>query len=312
VKYLVTGGAGFIGSHLVAALRRDGADVRVLDDFSSGKHENLAAIDRLGGSGRIEVIEGDLRNQAIVREAVRGVEVIFHEAAFVSVPASIEDPSECFGVNCTGTLTLLEAARAAAVRRVVLASSAAVYGDSSELPLTETSPARPLSPYAASKLVDEIYATLYTKALDLEVCALRYFNVFGPRQRPDSHYAAAVPIFIRRLLRKEPPTIFGDGGQTRDLISVRDVVRANLTAAAHPAAAGEVFNVCTGRKTRILELVDALRELIPNAPATVFGPARTGDIYESIGSPAKAKAILGFEAETSLFTGLKETVEWMR
>jgi nucleoside-diphosphate-sugar epimerase len=312
MRYLVTGGAGFIGSHLVTALRRTGAEVRVLDDFSSGKPENLAASEGLGNRGTMTVIEGDLRDQAIVTEAVRGVEVIFHEAAFVSVPASIENPSECFGVNCTGTLTLLEAARAAAVRRVVLASSAAVYGDSSELPLTETTAARPLSPYAASKLVDEIYAALYTRTLGLEVCALRYFNVFGPRQRPDTQYAAAVPIFIRRLLRQEPPTIFGDGGQTRDLISVRDVVRANLMAAVHPAAAGEVFNVCTGRKTRILDLVEALRELIPNAPATVFGPARTGDIYESIGSPAKARAKLGFEAETSLIEGLKETVEWMQ
>jgi UDP-glucose 4-epimerase len=312
MRYLVTGGAGFIGSHLVAALHGDGAEIRVLDDFSSGKSENLAAIDRPGSRGRLEVIEGDLRDQEVVAQAVRGVEVIFHEAAFVSVPASIENPSECFGVNCTGTVTLLEAARAAAVRRVVLASSAAVYGDSSELPLTENAAARPLSPYAASKLVDEIYATLYTKTLGLEVCGLRYFNVFGPRQRPDTQYAAAVPIFIRQLLRKEPPTIFGDGGQTRDLIAVRDVVRANLMAAAHPAAAGEVFNVCTGRKTRILDLLDALRELIPNAPATVFGPARTGDIYESVGSPAKAKAILGFEAETPLLVGLKETVEWMQ
>jgi nucleoside-diphosphate-sugar epimerase len=312
MKYLVTGGAGFIGSHLVAALRGEGAVVRVLDDFSTGKHENLTGIDGPGSPGLLEVIEGDLRQQAIVREAVRGVEVIFHEAAFVSVPASIENPSECFGVNCTGLLTLLDAARAAAVRRVVLASSAAVYGDSTELPLTENAVARPLSPYAASKLVDEIYATLYTKALGLEVCALRYFNVFGPRQRPDTQYAAAVPIFIRQLLRKEPPTIFGDGGQTRDLIAIRDVVRANLIAAEHPAAAGEVFNVCTGRKTRILDLMEALRELIPNAPATVFGPARTGDIYESIGSPVKAKAILGFEAETPLLVGLKETVEWMQ
>jgi nucleoside-diphosphate-sugar epimerase len=312
MRYLVTGGAGFIGSHLVAALHGDGAEIRVLDDFSSGKSENLAAIDRPGSRGRLEVIEGDLRDQEVVAQAVRGVEVIFHEAAFVSVPASIENPSECFGVNCTGTVTLLEAARAAAVRRVVLASSAAVYGDSSELPLTENAAARPLSPYAASKLVDEIYATLYTKTLGLEVCGLRYFNVLGPRQRPDTQYAAAVPIFIRQLLRKEPPTIFGDGGQTRDLIAVRDVVRANLMAAAHPAAAGEVFNVCTGRKTRILDLLDALRELIPNAPATVFGPARTGDIYESVGSPAKAKAILGFEAETPLLVGLKETVEWMQ
>jgi nucleoside-diphosphate-sugar epimerase len=312
MSYLVTGGAGFIGSHLVAALRETGAEVRVLDDFSSGKPENLAASDGPGSPGRIEVIEGDLRDQAIVQEAVRGVDVIFHEAAFVSVPASIDDPGRCFGVNCTGTLMLLEAARAAAVRRVVLASSAAVYGDSKELPLTENTTARPLSPYAASKLVDEIYAASYTQALGLEVCALRYFNVFGPRQQPDTPYAAAVPIFIRRLLQNEPPTIFGDGGQTRDLIFVRDVVRANLAAAVHPAAAGDVFNVCTGRKTRILDLVEALRELIPNAPAPVFGPARAGDIYESTGSPAKAKQLLGFEADTTLLAGLKETVEWMQ
>jgi nucleoside-diphosphate-sugar epimerase len=312
MSYLVTGGAGFIGSHLVAALRGTGAEVRVLDDFSSGKQENLPESEGPGSQGRLQVIEGDIRDQSIVKEAVRGVEVIFHEAAFVSVPASIEDPGACFGVNCTGTLTLLEAARGAGVRRVVLASSAAVYGDSSELPLTEISPARPLSPYAASKLVDEIYATSYTQALGLDVCALRYFNVFGPRQRPDSQYAAVVPIFIHRMLQKEPPTIFGDGAQTRDLISVRDVVRANLVAAAHPAAAGEVFNVCTGRKTRVLDLVEALRELIPNAPATVFGPARAGDIYESIGSPVKAKQLLGFEADTTLLAGLKETVEWMQ
>lgn len=312
MRYLVTGGAGFIGSHLVAALKADGADVRVLDDFSSGKKENLAAVELQGGPTRIEVIEGDLRDRAAVAEAVRGTEVVFHEAAFVSVPASMEDPSECFGVNCTGALTLLDAARAAGVRRVVLASSAAVYGDSNEQPLTESSRTRPLSPYAASKLVDEIYAALYTTALGLEVCALRYFNVFGPRQRPDTQYAAAVPIFIRQLLRREAATIFGDGGQTRDLISVRDVVRANLAAAVHPSAPGEVFNVCTGHKTRIIDLVDALRELIPNAPAPIFGPERQGDIYESVGSPDKARSMLGFAAETPLQAGLKETVEWMQ
>lgn len=312
MRYLVTGGAGFIGSHLVAALHADGAEVRVLDNFSSGRRENLAAIASLAGANRVEIIQGDLRDDAAVADAVRGVEVIFHEAAFVSVPASMENPNECFSVNCTGTVTLLEAARAAAVRRVVLASSAAVYGDSRAQPLTETNPTRPLSPYAASKLVDEIYAALYTREMGLEVCALRYFNVFGPRQRPDTQYAAAVPIFMRQLLRHEAPTIFGDGGQTRDLIYVGDVVRANLMAATHPSAPGEVYNICTGRKTGILDLVETLRQLIPDAPAAVFGPARTGDIYESVGSPDKAQVLLGFAAETPLGVGLKETVEWMQ
>jgi len=312
MTYLVTGGAGFIGSHVVSTLCKKGAFVRVLDDFSTGKLGNLEAQAASARQGHLEIIEADLRDAAKVAAAVRGVEVIFHEAAFVSVPGSMEEPRECFDVNCAGTLELLEAARMAGVRRVVLASSAAVYGDSQELPLAEQSALRPLSPYAASKLVDEIYAGLYTQALGLEVCALRYFNVFGPRQRPDTQYAAAVPIFIRQLLKKEPPTIFGDGGQTRDLIFVGDVVRANLLAAEHPAAAGQVFNVCTGRKTRILDLVDALYQLIPGAPAPRFAPKRSGDIYESVGSPAKARDMLGLVAQTPLLDGLKETVEWMQ
>ena len=312
MKYLVTGGAGFIGSHIVAALRQQGAGVRVLDDFSSGKRANLETQAEAGRQGTLEVVEADLRDKARLSEAVRGVEVVFHEAAFVSVPASMERPQECFEVNCAGTTALLDAARTAGVRRVVLASSAAVYGDSQELPLAEQSAPRPLSPYAASKLVDEIYASLYTQAMGLEVCALRYFNVFGPRQRPDTQYAAAVPIFIRQLLRQEPPTIFGDGGQTRDLIFVGDVVRANLLAADHAAAAGQVFNVCTGNKTRILDLVEALYELLPGAPKPRFAPSRSGDIYESVGSPARAREVLGFSASTPLLAGLKDTVEWMR
>ena len=263
-------------------------------------------------SGSLEIVEADLRDAARVAEAVRGIEVIFHEAAFVSVPASMERPLECFDVNCTGTLVLLEAARTAGVRRVILASSAAVYGNSQELPLQEQSAPQPPSPYAASKLADEIYASLYTHAMGLEVCALRYFNAFGPRQRPDTQYAAAVPIFIRQMLKQEAPTVFGDGGQTRDLIFVTDVARANLLAAEHPRAAGETFNVCTGRATRILDLIDGLHELIPGAPAPSFAPKRTGDVYESMGSPAKAREVLGFVAQTSLQDGLKETVAWMQ
>lgn len=306
-RYLVTGGAGFIGSHIVRALLQQGADVRVLDNFSTGKRGNLDGL-----SGRLEVLEGDLRDASRVTEAVRGVEVVFHEAAFVSVPQSMEEPSHCFDVNAAGTASLLEAARKAGVRRVVLASSAAVYGDSDALPLVEETPLRPLSPYAASKRVNEIYAQLYTASFGLEVTALRYFNVYGPLQRPDSMYAAAVPIFIRRLLDGQPVTIFGDGGQTRDLIAVRDVVRANLIAAEHPSAPGQIFNICTGGETRIIDLVEVLQDLFPSAPPPVFGAPRPGDIYRSLGSPQKAASLMDFRAEIPLADGLAETAEWMR
>jgi UDP-glucose 4-epimerase len=195
---------------------------------------------------------------------------------------------------------------------VVFASSTAVYGDSDTFPLTEETPLRPLSPYAASKRVDEIYGQLYTTAFGLEVVGLRYFNVYGPRQRPDSHYAAAVPIFIRRLLDGKSITIFGDGGQTRDLIFVGDVVRANFAAAAHPSAPGSVFNICTGQETRIIDLIEILQDLFPSAPAPEFAEPRAGDIYRSIGSPQRAADLLGFRAQTSLEDGLKQTVEWMR
>jgi UDP-N-acetylglucosamine/UDP-N-acetyl-alpha-D-glucosaminouronate 4-epimerase len=311
-RYLVTGGAGFIGSHIVRALLEQGAAVRVLDDFSSGRRANLEGLERSKYPGPLEILEGDLCDTARVAEAVRGVEVIFHEAAFVSVPESMERPRDCFEVNVRGTAALFEAARQAGVRRAVVASSAAVYGDSDALPLDEDAPLRPLSPYAVSKRVDEMYAQLYTQAFGLEVAALRYFNVYGPRQRPDSMYAAAVPIFIRRLRDGEPVTVFGDGGQTRDLIFVGDVVRANLIASEHPAAAGQVFNVCTGRETRLLDLLEVLLGLFPGSPDPVLAAPRPGDIYRSIGNPARATRLLGFTAQTSLADGLKETAEWMR
>lgn len=310
-RYLVTGGAGFIGSHIVSALLQRGASVRVLDNFSSGKPENLDAAAG-DGRGRLEVIEGDLRDPARVAEAVDQVDAVFHEAAFVSVPESMEKPAECFDVNVGGTCLLFESARKAGVRRLVIASSAAVYGDSDALPLSEEALPRPLSPYAASKSAGELYASMYTRALGLEVVALRYFNVYGPRQRPDSMYAAAVPIFIRRRLDGQPVTIFGDGRQTRDLIYVEDVARANLLAAEHPAAAGQVFNVCTGRETSLLDLLDVLDELCPGSAAPQFAGPRSGDIYRSLGSPAKALETLGFRAETPLADGLKATLEWMR
>jgi nucleoside-diphosphate-sugar epimerase len=247
-----------------------------------------------------------------VEEAVRGIDVIFHEAAFVSVPQSMAEPQTCFDVNITGTSLLFDEARSAGVRRAVVASSAAVYGESDALPLIEETPLQPRSPYAVSKRVDEMYAELFTASFGFEVVALRYFNVYGPRQRPDSMYAAAVPIFARRLLDNKPVTVFGDGGQTRDLINVHDVVRANLVASEHPYAAGKVFNICTGVETRILDLLDVMYELLPNAPEPEFAAPRAGDIYRSVGSPQKAAQVMGFRAQVSLVDGLKETIDWMR
>ena len=310
--YLVTGGAGFIGSHIVRALLEQGASVRVLDNFSSGKRENLKGLENSKNGGRLEVHEGDVRDASAVADAVRDVEIIFHEAAFVSVPESMEKPQECFDVNVTGTSNLFEAARRAGVKRAVIASSAAVYGDSDALPLDEETMLRPMSPYAVSKRVDEMYAALYAQSFDFEVAALRYFNVYGPRQRPDSMYAAAVPIFIRRMIDNKPVTVFGDGGQTRDLIFVGDVVRANLIASEHPDAAGKIFNVCTGDETRLLDLLEIIHKIFPSAPDHVFAEPRAGDIYKSLGSPVRAEKVIGFKAQTKLADGLKVTAEWMK
>lgn len=304
-RYLVTGGAGFIGSHIVRALLEQGDFVRVLDNFSTGKPENLAGHD-------VDLITGDIRDPAVVAKAMVGIDRVFHEAAFVSVPQSMEDPLTCFEINQRGTEIVLEAARKAGVGRVVLASSAAVYGDSEALPLNEDTLLYPMSPYAVSKRVDELYAALYTRSFGLEVVALRYFNVFGPRQRPDSMYAAAVPIFTRRLIDGKPITIYGDGGQTRDLVFVGDIVRANLVASEHPAAPGNVFNVCTGTEIRVIDLVETLMGLFPTAPAPQFAPARSGDIYRSVGNPAQARELLGYIPETTLGNGLKAVVDWMK
>jgi nucleoside-diphosphate-sugar epimerase len=309
---LVTGGAGFIGSHIVGALLEQGASVRVLDNFSSGRRENLTAVVRPDSFSRLQVIEGDLRDKAVVAEAVRGVDTVFHEAAFVSAPESVQKPLECFAVNVGGTSMLLDEARKAGVRRVVIASSAAIYGDSHALPLGEDVPPSPLSPYAASKAADELYALLYTQAYSLPVAALRYFNVYGPRQRPDSMYAAAVPIFLSRRLERQPVTIYGDGLQTRDLIYVGDVVSANLVAAEHEDAPGQAFNVCTGQEVSILDLLKCIDELIPGSEPPVFASTRPGDIHKSLGNPGKALVTLGFSAQTSLAEGLKATLAWMR
>ncbi len=305
-RYLVTGGAGFIGSHLVEALLQRGEMVRVLDNFSTGKRENLAGL-----HGRLEIMEADVRDPERMRQAVQDVEVIFHHAAFISASASMQEPQACFAVNVTGTLNLLEAARQAHVRKVVLASSTAVYGDSDSLPIAEDTPLNPFSPYALSKQINEACGALYTRSFDLPVVSLRYFNVYGPRQSPDSQYAAAIPLFIRALLDRQPVTIFGDGRQTRDFIFVKDVVQANLLA-AESGAAGEALNICTGHETSLFDLLENLSEIVPDGIKAEFSPPRPGDIYRSVGNPEQASALLKFRARTPLASGLKETIEWLK
>jgi len=306
-KFLVTGGAGFIGSHLVEALLARGDDVCVLDNFSSGKMENLAGIQK-----KIHVIHGDLRDQNDLERAVAGVDFIFHQAAFVSVPLSLEKPDTCFEVNVTGTHQLLLAARAAGVKRVVMASSAAVYGENPAVPLSEKELADPRSPYAASKRIGEIYSQIFTRQLGLDVVALRYFNVFGPRQNPLSDYAAVIPIFIRTLLEEGQPVVFGDGFQSRDFIYIADVVRANLLAAESSLSPGHIINVCAGQETDLLTLIDLLSDIFSREIRPEFQHARPGDLYRSLGNPSLARELINFKPKVNLEDGLRKTVDWMR
>jgi nucleoside-diphosphate-sugar epimerase len=306
MRILVTGGAGFIGSHIVEALLHRGDSVRVLDNFSSGRRKNLKDL-----RGDLEVLDGDLRDADLVKASVKNIDLVFHLAALVSVPQSMTDPEACFSINVNGSVTLMEAARLAGVRRMVLSSSTAVYGDTDVFPTTEETHLQPLSPYALSKQVNELYASLYTHTLGFPVTALRYFNVYGPRQRPDSDYAAAIPIFLSRLVADQLIIIYGDGRQSRDFIFVKDVVRANLMA-AESNTGGQVFNICSGRETNLLDLLEELSTISPHQPEVRFESPRPGDIYRSVGSPDRAAAEFGFRAQTSLADGLAQTIAWMK
>lgn len=303
---LVTGGAGFIGSSIVEGLLQRGDQVRILDNFSTGKRSNLSAF-----NGHVEIIEGDIREIEDLKRAVKDIELIFHEAALVSVPLSMQDPETCDLINVNGTVNVLSAAHQAGVQRVVMASSAAVYGDSEKIPLEEHTDLKSLSPYAASKLVNELYAKLFCDVFQLETVCLRYFNVYGPRQSPDSAYAAAIPLFINNLLENNQPTIFGDGGQARDFVFVEDVVEANLLATESTSAVGKIINICSGEEISILNLVEVLGRVLSLDVEPIFEAPRAGDIYRSVGNPELAYETLGFRARTRLEEGLMKTAAWM-
>jgi nucleoside-diphosphate-sugar epimerase len=304
---LVTGGAGFIGSHLVEALLGRGARVRVLDNFLTGKRENLAPY-----SGRIELVEGDIRDLPTCRRACAGMEFVLHQAALPSVPRSIEDPFTTNEINVRGTLNLLWAAAEAKVRRLVFASSSAVYGDEPNLPKREGIEGRPLSPYAVSKHVGERYGQVFAAAYGLETVSLRYFNIFGPRQDPLSPYAAAIPLFITRILAGEPPTVFGDGEQSRDFTYVGNVVQANLLACEAPGASGGVFNIACAERITVNALIARINVFLGTSVKPLYQDPRPGDIRHSFADIGAARKILGYDPQVNFDQGLARTVAWYK
>jgi UDP-glucose 4-epimerase len=306
VRTLVTGGAGFIGSHLVDRLVGDGHEVRVADDLFTGFRENV--------NPKAEFVEGSVADEALVRDAMAGVEVVFHQAAHKAVLRSVEHPLVTDLANTHGTLVLLKAALDAGVRRVVYASSSSVYGGADVVPTPETYPLHPRSPYAVTKVAGEHYCQVFAELYGLETVRLRYFNVFGPRQRPDSTYAAVIPLFIDALLTGSAPVVHGDGGQSRDFTYIDDVVDANLAAANAPgdACSGRAYNVAGGVETTMLELLDAIATALDVHPAPEFTDPRPGDVRRSRGDATAAARDLGFTCQVALDDGLRTTIDWLR
>jgi UDP-glucose 4-epimerase len=305
-RVLVTGGAGFIGSNLVEALLERGDDVRVLDNFSTGSRANLAALGR-----DVEVVEGDLRSYERVHTAVRGVEVVFHQGALGSVPRSVQDPLTSTAVNVEGTLNVLLAARDEGIRRVVAASSSSVYGDGGTFPRVETQAPNPISPYAVAKLGAERFCVSFWRVYGLETVALRYFNVFGPRQDPSSQYAAVVPRFIRAIADARPVTVHGDGEQSRDFTYVENVVQANLLAADAADGAGSVLNVATGGSETVNALAETVGAILGRPVEKTFGPAQPGDVRESWADVSAAREVIGYEPGVGFEEGLRRTIDAM-
>lgn len=310
MDYLVTGGAGFIGSNIVRSLVERGHSVRVLDNFETGRRSNLSGIE-----DQIDLIEGDIRDLEDAQQAVQGVDAVLHQAAVPSVPRSVDNPLQSHGANGTGTLHMLLAARDASVRRFVFASSSSIYGDQAEtLAKVETMKTAPISPYGIDKMTAERYCQVFYDLYGLETVALRYFNVFGPRQDPASNYAAVIPRFITAYLNGKRPTIFGDGEQTRDFTYVGNVVHANLLAATQPAdkIVGQVFNAALGNQISLNDLVKVLQEEIDPTVEPIYGDVREGDIKHSRADISKAIELLGYKPPYTFEAGLKLTIDWYR
>lgn len=313
MKVLVTGGAGFIGSNLVEKLLGDSrvSLVRVLDNVSTGSADNIKEflMDK-----RFEWIEGDIRDFETCKKACAGIDLVSHQAALGSVPRSITDPLTTNAVNITGTLNIFAAAKESDVKRVVYAASSSTYGDHPGLPKTEDKIGNPLSPYAVTKYVNELYARIYTNVYKLEMIGLRYFNIFGPRQSPNGPYAAVIPLFIRALLEKEPPTINGDGSNSRDFTYVSNAVSANMLAlfTTNPDAVGQVYNIACGEQTSLNELFDSLKEHGSSAMEAIYGPPRQGDVLHSLADISKARQLLKYEPEITITEGLSKTFDWYK
>lgn len=301
--YLVTGGAGFIGSHIAHRLLEIGEDVRILDNFSTGNRANLDAL-----RGGAEVIEGDIRDPEVVHRAASGIQTIFHQAAEPSVPRSIADPAGTYDVNVSGTLNILLAARDAGCARVVFASSSAVYGDAPEMPKSESMLPALLSPYASSKLAGEGLCQVFTRSFGVDAVSLRYFNVFGPRQDPNSAYAAVIPRFLAALTAGERPVIYGDGGQSRDFIYIDNVVDANLKAAVAGGVAGKVYNIAAGSSVTLNQMLTQVAEMLSVDANPHYEPERAGDIRHSLADISAARSDLGFDVNVPFEDGLQRTV----
>jgi len=305
--YLVTGGAGFIGSHIAETLAERGEAVRVLDNFLTGKKENLTSF-----RGKIELVEGDIRDFETCRRASRGADYILHQAALPSVPRSVENPLLANEINVTGTLNVLLAARQAKVKRVVFASSSSVYGDDPRLPKREGMEGHPLSPYAATKLAGENYCRVFNLIYGLSTVGLRYFNVFGPRQDPFSQYAAVIPNFILKILKGESPTVYGDGEQSRDFTYVSDIVEANLLAATAEGVSGEVFNIACGQKTTVNRLVQEINGILGTRINPVHQDARPADVRHSLADIGRAQESIRYRPRFSFRQGLEQTIDVFR
>ena len=315
MRYLVTGGAGFIGSHIVERLLKEDNFVRILDNFSSGKRENLSFIQKQFPAETVanfELIEGDIRDQSTCDKACQGIDYVLHQAALRSVPKSMKDPLSYNEVNINGTLFMLQSALKNKVKRFVFASSSSVYGDTDQFPEKEDAFPLLISPYALSKLANEYYCRIFTNAYGLETVGLRYFNVFGPRQALDDEYAVVIPKFIHCILHDEQPPIFGTGKQSRDFTYIDNVVEANMLAAVTPGVKHEVFNVANGKDNTVLELVEFLNKIIGKTVKPKFLPIRVGDVFRTLADISKIKSKLGFQSKVDFKEGLRRTVDWFK